>query len=94
MSQIDQLVADVNAGKGSIGKLAKDPNFAKKLDDTVSHLDSILNSVDEGKGTIGQLVQNRTVYDHLDQTLDNAQQLLKAIRQDPKKYFVIRLKLF
>ncbi|HTA79250.1 MAG TPA: MlaD family protein [Terracidiphilus sp.] len=94
VSQIDQLVADVNAGKGSIGKLAKDPNFAKKLDDTVSHLDSILNSVDEGKGTIGQLVQNRTVYDHLDQTLDNAQQLLKAIRQDPKKYFVIRLKLF
>lgn len=94
VSQINQLVADVNAGKGSIGKLAKDPDFAKKLDDTISHLDSILNGVDEGKGTIGQLMQNRAVYDHLDQTMDNAQQLLKAIRQDPKKYFVIRLKLF
>jgi phospholipid/cholesterol/gamma-HCH transport system substrate-binding protein len=94
VSQINLLVADVNAGKGSIGKLAKDPNFAKKLDDTITHLDSILNSVDEGKGTIGQLVQNRAVYDHLDQTMDNAQLLLKAIRQDPKKYFVIRLKLF
>ena len=94
VSQINQLIADVNAGKGSIGKLAKDPNFAKKLDDTVTHLDSILNSVDEGKGTIGQLMQNRSVYDHLDQTMDSAQQLLKAIRQDPKKYFVIRLKLF
>lgn len=74
--------------------LAKDPQFAKKLNDTVTRLDSILATVDEGKGTIGQLVQNRSVYDHLDQTLDSAHDLLKAIRQDPKKYLVIRLKLF
>ncbi len=74
--------------------MAKDPNFAKKLDDTITHLDSILDNVDEDKGTIGQLVQNRSAYDHLDETMDQAQQLLKAIRQDPKKYFVIRLKLF
>jgi phospholipid/cholesterol/gamma-HCH transport system substrate-binding protein len=87
-------VGDINAGKGSLGKLSKDPQFAQKLDDTVTRLDSILRSVDEGKGTIGQLVQNRTLYDHTDQTMDNAQQLLKAIREDPKKYFVIRLKLF
>ena len=39
-------------------------------------------------------MQNRSVYDHLDQTMDQAQQLLKAIRQDPKKYFIIRLKVF
>jgi len=29
-----------------------------------------------------------------DQTLDQAQQLVKSIRQDPKKYLVIRLKMF
>ena len=66
----------------------------RRLDDTITRLDSILTTVDEGKGTIGQLVQNRSVYDHLDQTMDQAQQLLKAIRQDPKKYFIIRLKVF
>jgi phospholipid/cholesterol/gamma-HCH transport system substrate-binding protein len=84
----------INKGKGSIGKLARDPAFAKKLDDTVTRLDSILTSVDEGKGTIGQLLQNRSLYDHTDQTMDQAQLLVKAIREDPKKYFIIRLKVF
>jgi len=39
-------------------------------------------------------MQNRSLYDHTDQTLDQAQQLVKSIRNDPKKYLVIRLKLF
>lgn len=94
VSNANQLLGDINAGKGTIGKLAKDPDFAKKLDDTVTRLDSLLTTIDEGKGTIGQLMQNKSLYDHTDQTMDQAQQLLKAIRQDPKKYFVIRLKLF
>lgn len=94
VANANQLLADVNAGKGAIGKLSKDPEFAKKLDDAVTRLDSMLTSIDEGKGTIGQLMQNRSLYDHADQSMDQAQQLLQAIRKDPKKYFVIRLKLF
>ncbi|HUN86865.1 MAG TPA: MlaD family protein [Terracidiphilus sp.] len=94
VANLNQLTGEINAGKGSIGKLAKDPTFARKLDETLTRLDSILTSVDQGNGTIGQLVKNRTLYDHTDNAMDQAQQLLKAIRQDPKKYFVIRLKMF
>lgn len=94
VANTNQLVAEVNAGKGALGKIAKDPEFAAKLDDTVTRLDSILKSVDEGKGTLGQLLQNRSLYDHADQTMDQTQQLVKSIRDDPKKYLVIRLKLF
>jgi len=94
ITSANQLVAEINAGKGTIGKLAKDPAFAAKVDDTVTRLDSILKGVDEGKGTVGQLIQNRALYDHADQALDQTQQLVKMIRTDPKKYLVIRLKLF
>jgi phospholipid/cholesterol/gamma-HCH transport system substrate-binding protein len=94
VTNANQLVAQINAGKGALGKVTQDPAFAQKLDDTVTRLDSILKGVDEGKGTLGQLVQNRTIYDHADQSLDQAQQLLKSIRDDPKKYLIIRLKLF
>jgi phospholipid/cholesterol/gamma-HCH transport system substrate-binding protein len=94
VANANQLLADINAGKGSLGKVAKDPEFAKKVDDTVTRLDNILAGIDQGKGTIGQLMQNRSLYDRTDQTMNQAQQLLQAIRQDPKKYFVIRLKLF
>jgi phospholipid/cholesterol/gamma-HCH transport system substrate-binding protein len=94
VSNANELVAQINAGKGSIGKLARDPDFAKKLDDTVNRLDSILTSVDEGKGSLGQFVQNRSLYNHADATLDQTEQLVKSIREDPKKYLIIRLKVF
>ena len=94
VSNTNQLVAEINSGKGSLGKLAKDPAFAQKLDDTVTRLDNILKGVEEGKGTLGQLAQNRSLYDHADQTMDQTQQLVKSIREDPKKYLVIRLKMF
>jgi phospholipid/cholesterol/gamma-HCH transport system substrate-binding protein len=87
-------VAQINSGKGTLGMIAKDPTFAAKLDDTVTRLDGILTSVDAGKGSLGQLVQNRSLYDHTDQTMDQAQQLVKGIRENPKKYFVIHLKIF
>jgi phospholipid/cholesterol/gamma-HCH transport system substrate-binding protein len=90
----NQLVAEINAGKGSLGLLAKDQAFAAKLDDTITRMDGILKSLDDGKGTLGQLIQNRTLYDHADQAMDQTQQLVKSIREDPKKYLVIRMKVF
>ena len=94
VSNVNQLVAEINQGKGALGKVTKDPAFAQKLDDTVSQLDAILKDIHEGKGTLGQLAQNRSLYDHFDQTGDEAQQLIRSIRENPKKYLVIRLKLF
>jgi phospholipid/cholesterol/gamma-HCH transport system substrate-binding protein len=90
----NQMVAEINAGHGALGMLAKDPAFAAKLDDTVTRLDGFLKGLDEGKGTLGQLAQNRALYDHTDQMVGQADQLVKSIREDPKKYLVIRMKVF
>jgi phospholipid/cholesterol/gamma-HCH transport system substrate-binding protein len=94
IANLNQLTAQINSGKGAAGKLIKDPVFAQKLDDTVTSLDSMLKGINAGKGSAGQFIQNRALYDHLDQTADEAQQLIKGMRQDPKKYLVIQLKLF
>ena len=94
VANTNEMVANINGGKGAIGKLAKDQEFADKLNDTVSNLDSMLKGINEGKGTLGQLMQNRSLYDHTDQTMEQAQELVKSIRQDPKKYLVIHLKIF
>lgn len=93
-ANVNQLVAQINAGNGALGKMTKDPAFAQKLDDAVTNLDNILKSINAGQGTAGQLVQNRALYDHADQALDQTQQLVKSIREDPKKYLVIRMKIF
>jgi phospholipid/cholesterol/gamma-HCH transport system substrate-binding protein len=94
VSNANQLLAEINSGKGAMGKMAKDPAFAQKLDDTITSLDGILASVNEGRGTLGQLVQSRTLYDHADQAMNQTQQLVKSIREDPKKYLIIRMKVF
>ncbi len=94
VKNLNELLAQINAGKGALGKLAKDPAFAKKMDDTVTHLNDLLAGVDAGKGTVGQLFKNRSLYDHFDQTADQARQLIQGMRTDPKKYMVIRLKMF
>ena len=94
VKNLDELLGEINSGRGALGKLTRDPEFAKKFDDTVTHLDSLLKDMDEGNGTVGQLFKNKSLYEHFDQTGQQSAELLKAIRQDPKKYFVIRLKLF
>lgn len=88
------LVEGINAGKGALGKFTADQAFADKLDSTLTNLDAIVKGLNEGKGTIGQLLQDKSLYTHTDQSMEQARDLLKAIRENPKKYFVIRLKMF
>ena len=93
-SSANQLLADINAGKGGLGMIAKDPQFAAKLRDTVDKLDSVLNRVDSGEGTVGQLVRNPSLYNNLDQSLTETRGLIAAIRENPKKYLTFHVKIF
>jgi len=93
IANVNVLLEGINSGKGTLGKLAKDPALAAKLEESIGHLNDVLKGMNEGKGTLGQLVVNRALYDDLDKTLNTASDLVTAIRQDPKKYFVIRLKV-
>jgi phospholipid/cholesterol/gamma-HCH transport system substrate-binding protein len=94
VANANQLLTQINSGKGALGKLTQDQAFAKKLDDTVTNLDVLLKGVNDGTGTLGQLAKNRSLYDHADQAADSAKNLINDMRNDPKKYLVIRLKLF
>ncbi|MGA3035074.1 MAG: MlaD family protein [Terracidiphilus sp.] len=94
VANVNQLTAQINSGNGALGKLAKDPAFAQKLDDAVTNLDNILKGINAGEGTAGQLLKNRALYDHVDDTMDQARQLVKGMRENPKKYLVIQLKVF
>jgi len=94
LKNLDDLLASINAGKGALGELTKDPETAKKLGDLIANLDNILKNLNAGEGSAGQFLKNRSVYDHLDQTLNQAHQLIQSMRENPKKYLVIQMKLF
>ncbi len=84
----------INRGEGALGMVAKDPAFAKKLDDMTTKLQSLLTRMDAGEGTVGKLLKDPSLYTNSDQMLIETRQLVKSIRENPKKYLTIRFKLF
>jgi phospholipid/cholesterol/gamma-HCH transport system substrate-binding protein len=94
VAKANQLIGDINAGKGTIGKLAKDEELAKKIDNTITRLSSIADRLDKGEGSAGKLLHDESLYNNADQLLVETRNLIKAVRQDPKKYLTIHLKIF
>jgi phospholipid/cholesterol/gamma-HCH transport system substrate-binding protein len=94
LAHTNSLLAEADAGKGGVGLLVKDPAFARKLNDTVTNLDDLLKGVNQGHGTIGKLATDDAAYTNLNKLLTSSTDLVGAIRQDPKKYLTIHLKIF
>jgi phospholipid/cholesterol/gamma-HCH transport system substrate-binding protein len=94
IANVKKLTDDVNAGKGAIGKLAKDQEFADKLQNTINKLSSLSDRLEAGQGTAGKLLQDPSLYNNADQMLLETRQLVKAVRENPKKYLTIRLRVF
>jgi len=90
----NNLMTQIDAGQGTIGMLAKDEQFRHKVNSSVTNLQSILQRADEGKGSVGRLLHDPSLYNDSDHTVVEMRRLLSAIRQNPKKYLSIRLKVF
>jgi phospholipid/cholesterol/gamma-HCH transport system substrate-binding protein len=92
--EANRLIADINSGKGTIGRLARDEALAKKIDATITRLNSIADKLDEGQGTAGKFINDPALYNNADKLLIETRNLIAAVRQDPKKYLTIHLKIF
>jgi phospholipid/cholesterol/gamma-HCH transport system substrate-binding protein len=94
VAKTNQLLDNINAGHGALGKFARDEEFAKKLENTVTRLSQLMDRLNAGEGTAGRLLQDPSIYNNTDQMLIETRNLVKAIREDPKKYLTIRMKIF
>ncbi|MBO0910193.1 MAG: MCE family protein [Acidobacteria bacterium] len=94
IANLKQLTDDINAGKGAIGTLTKDQQFAAKLQNTMNRLSIISDRLEAGEGTAGKFLRDPSVYQNSDKLLVDSQALIKAIRENPKKYLTIHLKIF
>jgi phospholipid/cholesterol/gamma-HCH transport system substrate-binding protein len=90
----NRLMDDVNAGKGTIGKLARDEQFAAKVDNTVTKLNTLMDRLEAGEGTAGKFLKDPALYNNANTMLVESRSLIKAIREHPKTYLTIHLKIF
>lgn len=94
IANVRQLTDDINAGKGAIGKLAKDQELAARLQNTINKLSLIADRLEAGEGSAGKFLRDPSIFNNADQMLVESRELVKSIRENPKKYLTIRLKVF
>lgn len=78
-TQINDVVASVRQGKGSIGKLIYDPGLYNRLNATASKIDSVVSDVQEGKGSVGKLLVSDDLYNKFNATAVHLQNVSAAI---------------
>ena len=94
MANANKLLAEINQGHGTMGKVLHDEEFAKKVDNMVTKLSSLSSRMDAGEGSVGKLFTDPSLYNSADKMLTETRSLVQAMRENPKKYLTIHVKLF
>ena len=79
MQAITKIMNDVNAGRGTIGKLMTDDRLYMDLQQFVNAANDMAQSVRQGRGTVGKLLNDPTTAAALEQSLSNIEQLTRRI---------------
>ncbi len=69
LARIDKVVAQVESGRGSIGKLLYDEQLYSRVNNALGDIQAVTGAVREGKGTIGHLLYDESLYNELRKTL-------------------------
>lgn len=94
LAHANSLLAEADAGKGGLGLVLKDPTFRKDLSNTVTQMNTLVQGINDGRGTLGKFATDDQAYTNLNKLLSESTNLVTTIRQDPKKYLTIRMRIF
>jgi phospholipid/cholesterol/gamma-HCH transport system substrate-binding protein len=71
IADVTALIADLRAGKGTVGKLLTDESVYADFNRLLSAADRVAQNVANGKGTMGKLANDPKVYDELNASVAN-----------------------
>jgi phospholipid/cholesterol/gamma-HCH transport system substrate-binding protein len=80
LTQINTIVGDVEEGKGTLGKLAKDDALYNDAKDVVATLKSVSSDIEQGKGTLGKLAKDDSLYVEAQETIKNVNQFTSDLK--------------
>jgi phospholipid/cholesterol/gamma-HCH transport system substrate-binding protein len=76
LKRLDRIVAFVESGQGSIGKVIYDPSLYNKLNTTVTEFQGLVNEVTAGNGTLGKLLVDDELYRKANTTIDKLNSII------------------
>jgi len=80
MEQAAGLVADLRAGRGSLGQLMTDERFYNELTALVNAAEDVANGINSGRGTLGRLINDPAAAKALEASMENLQAVTARIR--------------
>ncbi len=80
MTNANSIITQINAGQGTLGKLAKDEKLYVEMTLAMTNAREILEKVNRGQGTMGKIVNDESLYKNVKvslQKLDKATESLE-----------------
>ncbi len=81
MEGMNRIVAQINEGKGSLGRLLKEEEAVDHLNAALASLREISEKINQGKGTLGRLVNEDDTVSRLNDTLASVQSISEKINR-------------
>ncbi len=81
VTQVQGMIGDVRAGKGTLGQLITDPTIANHITRTADNLDKLIAGVQGGEGTLGKLVVSDEFYNRANSVVGRADDIFAAVQQ-------------
>jgi phospholipid/cholesterol/gamma-HCH transport system substrate-binding protein len=81
LKRADRILAFVESGKGSIGKLIYDPTLYARFSQTVGDFQGVVDDIANGKGSLGALIKSNDAYDKFLATLDKMNAVIDDMQQ-------------
>lgn len=79
--QISQMVAGIQQGQGTIGKLLRDETAYNRMNIVLSRADQMTASIQQGQGTIGKLIASDELYAKADSAVGHIDNVMAAVDQ-------------
>lgn len=79
MGDAKGIVADVKAGKGTLGVLLYDDATANSIKVTAKNLRELSDKINSGQGTLGKLIADDTLYQDAQSTIKKADRMIDGL---------------
>lgn len=79
LQRTDRIIAYIESGQGSIGKLIYDQELYNRLNSTLTEVQTMVNEISSGKGSIGKLLNDDELYNKANASVDKLNTIIDEI---------------
>ncbi len=79
LKRMDRILAFVESGEGSIGKLIYDPELFNRMNATLTELQKTVNAISSGQGSIGKLIVSDELYVKANGSIDKINAIIDQV---------------